>query len=188
MSQNNTDAMTDERTETKTHTQSVSGDNLIPGDKIAARLVAPNMSLYGQRIHPAAPESDDEPKTQLFCGTATDSYRDSNSAILVDPETKTLIRATKINTDWAIQKPPEWTVKAVGDRVAVENGTVHDWGDEERVNDETSWVEGWAEVTFHELAQQNQVAADGRQLNGTSLFLKNDWLGIEATAEITLED
>jgi hypothetical protein len=165
----------------------VSGDELIKGDRIATKLVARHADQLGNPIEyvPEADLSD----AQVVTVTALNCYDDVHSAILLDPETETFVRATRHDSQQAwSQKEADWTVREVGTTVAVDE--VHDL---ERPDDETDepehkYVQTWAEILFDDARYHggDRDTADEMELDGKTLKLR-DVDGREALATISLE-
>jgi len=140
----------DRRTEPKRITEDVNVDDLIIGDRIDKRLVALNFGQLGHRVKRSDSEDDPEPKTQLVSITAIDRVDDTHHSLLADPDTGTIIRATRHKSEsaWS-QKEQDWTVHEIGSTVTVD--VVHDLqlpSGDDTPDDDMEYVQGWAEVVI----------------------------------------
>jgi hypothetical protein len=186
MAQNAT-ADDDAQRETERFDENVSGDELIEGDRIATELVAHHVDQLGSAIQ--YDPHGDLPDAQLIRVTATRSLDDVHSAILLDPETETLVRASRHDSQQAwSQKEADWTVRGVGTTVAVEE--VHDLERPDNETDETEqqYVQTWAEILFDDVRVTggDRDTHDEMELDGTTLKLR-DHDGRKALATISLE-
>jgi hypothetical protein len=149
MSETQSQNADDGRTETKRFVDDVSGEELIPGDHIDTRLVARTFGQLGTRIKPSHPNEEPEPKTQLVVITQFDRYDDVHRALLADPETGTIIRASRLDSQsaWS-QKEADWTVYELGTSVTVDDNVdlaVTEQDDDP--DDEKKYVQHWVDMT-----------------------------------------
>ena len=168
--------------------EDVSGDELIEGDRIATGLVAHHVDQLGDSI--GYDPHGDLPGAQLVRVTATRSLDDVHSAILLDPETETFIRASHHDSQQAwTQKEADWTVRGVGTTVAVDE--VHDLKRPDSETDETEqqYVQTWAEILFDDVRYTggDRDCKDEMELDGSTLKLR-DYDGRTAVATISLVD
>lgn len=178
------------RTETKRFSDGVNAEELIVGDRIDKRLVARTFGQLGNQLYPSHPNEEPEPETQLVTITAIDSFDDTHNALLAEPETGTIIWATRHSSQsaWS-QREEDWKVCNVGTSVNVE--TVHNLelapGDDDVV-DEMKYVREWVAVVIQDTANGYDDYTDERSLTtGTKLKLRDED-GREALATILLED
>jgi hypothetical protein len=165
--------------------EDVNGDEVIEGDRIDKQLVATAADQLGSALYPHG----DCPDAQLVKVTATRSLDDVHSAILLDPETETFVRASRHDSQQAwSQKEADWTVREVGTTVSVEE--VHDL---ERPDDETDeteqqYVQTWVEILVDDARYHggDRDTHDEMELGGTTLKLR-DHDGRKALATISLE-
>jgi hypothetical protein len=170
------------------HTDDVSIDDLTEGDRIAAELVAKVPEQLGEAIQPVAPEAPAAPKTQLVAITAIDRYDDSHTAILADPDSETMIRATRLSNSQAMtQAEADWTVRAIGTTISVDEVYELDIADtDDPVDDAVDYVASWADILFDDLRAGHFDYSDERAIDGSTLTLR-DFDGRRAVADITLE-
>jgi len=178
----------DGRTEAERFTDDVNAEELIVGDRIDKRLVARTFGQLGTRIKPSHPNEEPEPKTQLVTITAIDSFDDTHNALLAEPETGTIIWATRHDTQsaWS-QREEDWKVCDVGTSVSVE--TVHNLdvapGDGD-VMDEMKYVQEWVDIVIEDTANGYDDYTDERSLaSGTKLKLRDED-GRQALATVSL--
>jgi hypothetical protein len=186
MAQNAT-ADDDAQRETTRFDEDVSGDGLIEGDRIATELVARHADQLGSPIQ--YDPHGDLPDAQLVMVTAIRSLDDVHSAILLDPEAETFVRATRHDSQQAwSQKEADWTVRGAGTTVAVDE--VHDLErpDDEADEPEQQYVQTWAEILFDDVryTDGDRDTHDEMELDGTTLKLR-DHDGRKALATISLE-
>lgn len=180
------------RTETKRFDDAFSSEELIEGDRIAPEPVARTIGQYGKRIKPFPPkanEADKPAKTQLVAATSINRMDDTHSALLVDPETGVIVRAGchNSNSAWS-QKKRDCIVYEVGTTVVVNDVKKLEVADnDEPVEDEHKWVQGWADILFGDLRHGHFDYDDERSLGGSTLTLE-DFEGREAVATISLDD
>lgn len=186
MEQNN--ASDEGRTENKRFTDSVDAEKLIVGDRIAPQLVASTPGQLGEIIKPSHPEGDNPPKTQLVRITQTKGLDDTHSAILADPETGVMVRASchDSSSAWS-QKERDWKVHDIGTDVSVTE--VHDveYAENDETGDDNEYVQGWAEIVLVDKANGHFDYSDEISLGGSTLKLR-DVDGRKATATISLEE
>lgn len=180
----------------RTETKRFSGDeqfdaaDLIEGDRIDPMLVARTPGQLGDPIQPAQPEADEpNPTTKLVTATAINRMNDVHTAILVDGETGTMVRAGRhdSNSAWT-QKEADWKVRDVGTKIVVED--VHELtlaDSDDPVEDEAEYIEGWADIVLGDMAAGHFDYADETSMNGRSLTL-SDFDGRKAVASVSLED
>jgi len=185
-------ASADGRTDTKRFDGEFDASDLIEGDRIAPELVARAIGQYGERIKAHPPEADEEDKpatTQLVAATAISTMDDTHSALLVDPDTGTIVRAGchDSSSAWS-QKEADWTVYEVGTSVVVDDVLdLEISSNDEPVDDEHEWVQGWVDILFDDLRNGHFDYDDERSLGGSTLKLR-DYDSREARASISLED
>lgn len=179
-----------DRTETKRFTNSVSGDDLIEGDRISKDLVARVPGQLGERVRPAAPEADEKPpQTQLVAVTQIDRYDDVHQAILVDTDTETFIRASRHGSNQAwTQKEADWTVHAVGADITVTDAEIDELGSADEPEDVTEYVQGWIDVLFSDMAAGHFDYNEERSLSGSTLELYEPYDSLRVYATVTLEN
>lgn len=176
---------TQTRTETKRHEATVNGTDVIKGDRISKALVAKVPGQLGQRINP----HEDGPETQLVAVTEIHNYDDVHSALLLDPDTETWIRASRHDSQQAwSQAEADWTVKAVGNEIVVTDGDVDERPDDEQDVPESQYMKDWVDILFDELRGGHFDISDERKLNGTGLKLYDPYGGRKGYATIELED
>ncbi len=180
MAQNTT---ADDRTDTKCFENTVTGDELIEGDRISKRLVAQSLGQLGQPWQP------DGPETQLVTVTDINSMDDTHTALIADPESGALFRAGRHDRQQAVsQKEADWKVRDIGTTIVVE--TVHELelaSSDDPVDDEAEYIEEWAQLLFDDARNGYDDYSDERKLNGRTLTLR-DVDGRKAMATISLED
>jgi hypothetical protein len=173
------------RTETTRHTTEISADDLIEGDRIARELVARHPDELGEPINQHRHDRE-HTDTCLLRVTQIDGMDDTHSAVLIDPETGTMVRATRHDRQSAwTQSEADWSVCEVGQRPVVEE--VYELrlsSRDDPVDDETDYIEGWAEVVLPDIADQY---SDIRAMDGRTLRLE-DIDGRRALAKISLVD
>ena len=170
-------------------TDSVSGDELIEGDRISKHLVARTPGQLGQPTKPAHPEGDSPPQTQLLAVTEIDRYDDTHSALLLDPETETWIRASRHNSSsaWS-QKEEDWKVRELGTEINVTDATVEDWGESEPVESDRDWMGEWIDMVFGDIqAGHFDEYSDRRTLSGSTLHMHDEMGGHKGYATIKLD-
>lgn len=175
----------DGRTETKRFSDDVDASELIEGDRIDKRLVARTMGQLGQPIT----SQRDAPETQLVAITQLDRMNDVHSAILADPETGTILRAGRhdSNQAWS-QKEADWKVREIGTGIAVEE--VHELeltSNDDPTEDDAEYIEGWAEIVLGDAAKGHDDYSDECELDGRTLRLR-DVDGRRALATISLNE
>ncbi len=174
---------------TKRHTDSVDATNLIEGDRIARQLVATAPGQLGQRISSGLP---DAPKTQLLAVTEQRDMDDSHAALLLDPETETWIRATRIERNQAMtQAEADWTVREIGTDINVTDVDLRATANEdapEDIDDPAEWVQSWVDVLFGDIAAGHFDDYDDRRRmdSAHTLRLEDEYSGALAYAEIEL--
>jgi hypothetical protein len=183
MAPNATDA--DARTDSKRFTDGVDATELIEGDRIAPQLVARTLGQLGDRRS----AREDAPDTQLVAITIIDTMQDVYSALLADPETGTIVRAGRHDSQSAwTQQEADWTVREVGTRVVVED--VHELrlaDNDGPVDDDREWVQDWVEVVIGDKASGHDDYSDELELDSSTLTLQ-DADRRKAVATISLED
>lgn len=174
------------RTENKRFTDDVSGDNLIEGDRIAKELVARTPGQLGQSIYAA----QDAPETQLVAVTEINTMDDVHSAILVDTETETFIRASCHNSQQAwSQAEADWTVRDVGKIIQVSDAEVEQMPDNGFTEeDDEEHMQTWVEVLFYDLVNGHFDYHDERKLEGSTLRLYDPHGPRKGYATVELED
>ena len=177
-----------DRTETKRFDdEEFDATDLIVGDRIDPSLVARTLDSLGTTWQP----DDDATPTQLAEATITDRMDDVHSAILVDAETGRLVRASRhdSNSAWN-QKGADWKVRAVGDRVVVEDAEVErdgndEWGDADAAEE----AERWVNLVLQDSARGVTDYSDELTLEGkSSLTLYEPYAPTKLFATISLED
>jgi len=172
------------------HSTEVTADALETGDRISTKLVAPDATLFGRPLqNPPEANDGDEPDTQLVRVTQTDRMDDVHSAILLDPETQTFIRAGRHDSQsaWS-QAEADWSVKEIGEDIIVEE--VHELSrpDDEQDEGREEYVQTWANILFDEIRyfSGDQDLQDELETQGTTLTM-SDFDGRKAVASVTLE-
>jgi hypothetical protein len=180
----------DGRTETKRFENTVSGNELIVGDRIDTRLVARTFGELGNQKQPTYPEDDvEQPRTQLVVITKFDNLDDTHHALLADTDTGTIIRAGRHSSQsaWS-QKEADWTVYDVGTTVRIDE--VHELTVTEQDDDpedKQKYVQHWVDIVIEDTANGLNEYDDERELvSGSNLKLR-DMDGREAYVSITLE-
>lgn len=178
-----TDADDGESTrETKRFSEDVSGADLIEGDRIDPALIARTPEALGSTMS----AREDAPETQLANIAYFDSYNDSHTGLLVDPETETIVRATRLSTSQAwSQKEADWTVREVGTEVHVK-----EVDSIERVDGETQIhpreaAQTWVDVLIGDMTAGYFDYPDEIEIDGSTLKLR-DVDGREVVAEIEI--
>jgi hypothetical protein len=167
--------------------ENVSADELIEGDRNDKQLVAHHVDQLGSAIQ-YNPHGD-LPDAQLVRVTATRSLDDVHSAILLDPETETFVRASRHDSQQAwSQKEADWTVRGVGTTVAVDEVYDLERPDDETDETEQQFVQHWAEILFDDVrfTGGDRDTHDQMELDGSTLKLR-DHDGRKALATISLE-
>jgi len=180
---------TDSRTESKRHTGAFDGKDLIEGDRISPDLVAKTEGQYGQAIKPTHPEGETAPKTQLVAITDINGMSDVHSAILADPESGVMVRASCHDSQsaWS-QKERDWKVHAVGTTPSITDVSELEVTDNDTpVENDVKWVQGWADVVLMDKANGHFGYSDEVSISGTTISFR-DIEGRRATASYTLED
>lgn len=180
------------RTDSKRFEDDVDATELIEGDRIDRALVAPELSMVGQRSHAddVWDEIDDAREYQIARVTATDRMDDTHNALLLDPETGVFARATRHDSQSAwTQREADWTVRDVGAEVVVEE--VHELdlpADEQPDADEDpqAYAEEWVDVIFGDLAAGHDDYKDERSLSGGDRLTLRDADGRKVVASISL--
>jgi len=179
------------RTETKRFDDDEQFDatDLIEGDRIDPSLAARTPGQLGQTIKPSHPESDPQPTTKLVTVTQMNTLDDVHTAILVDGETGTMVRASRHDSSSAWnQKEADWKVRDVGTKVVVED--VHELtlaDNDNAVDDEAAYIQEWANVVLGDMAAGHFEYQDDGKMNGRTLTL-SDHDGRKGMATITLKD
>lgn len=102
------------RTETTKHTESVTANGVIEGDRIAADLVVDEPEQLTQIVQEADPE------LPLVTATRLNDDAPVHSALLVDPEAQLMLRASRRNPDMADEgESTEWTVHDIGSEIKI---------------------------------------------------------------------
>lgn len=160
----------------------VSGDDLVAGDRIDKRLVAHTPGQYGTPWNRTAPDM------KLVAVTHIDTSDDVYSALLADPDTGTLVRASRHSRQVArCQRELDWKVRATGTTVTVE--TIRELclpDTDSPVEDEQAYVQEWASLLFDDARHGYHDYSDHRTLDGHALTLR-DVDNRQAVAEISLE-
>jgi len=178
------------RTETKRFDdEQFDATDLIEGDRIDPALVATVPEQLGEHIKPVHPEQDTPPVTQLAAASAINTMDDVHSAILVDGETGTMVRASRHDSSSAMsQKEADWKVRDVGTKVVVEDVHELTLGDnDDPTEDDVEYIEGWADIVLGDMAAGHFDYADDVKMNGRTLTL-SDFDGRKGMASISLED
>lgn len=180
------------RTETKRFDDDEQFDatDLIEGDRIDPMLVARVPGQLGDPIQPAYPEDDEpNPTTKLVAATAINTMDDVHTAILVDGETGTMVRASRHDSKNAMsQKEADWKVRDVGTKVVVEDVYELTLADnDDPVDDEAGYIQEWANLVLGDKAAGHFDYADENKLDNRTLVL-SDFDGRKGMASITLED
>lgn len=162
---------------------------LTEGDRIAPKLVARAPGQLGNPIQPSQPGRDPEPTTKLVAATAINTMDDVHTAILVDGETGTMVRASRhdSNQAWS-QKEADWKVRDVGTKAVVED--VHELtlaDSDNPTDDDSAYIQEWANVVLGDMAAGYFDYADDIKMNGRTLTL-SDFDGRKGVATISLED
>ncbi len=148
-----------------------SAADLVVGDRVDPSLVARTMDGLGYWRS----SRRDAAATQLAEATITHRRDDIHRAILVDGESGVLVRASRYDSQNAMsQREADWTVRAVGDRVAVSNASVEQDGNDEWTDiDASSEAEGWANVVLQDRARGEENHSDEFTLtSGPALTLR----------------
>jgi len=180
--------MNTERDQTKRFTNTVSGNNLIVGDRIDTRLVARTFGQLGEQLYPSHPNEEPEPKTQLVQITQTNDMDDVHRALLADPETGTIIRAARHDSQsaWS-QQEADWTVYDIGTAITIDD--VSELKLSRRDNediDEMKYVQDWVDIVIQDPANGYNDYNDERfVVGGTSIKLR-DIDGRKALAAFSL--
>jgi hypothetical protein len=167
--------------------EDVNGDDLIEGNRIARDLVAHHVDQLGSAIQ--YDPHGDLPDAQLVRVTPTSSFDDVHSAILLDPETETFVRASRHDSQQAwTQKEADWKVRGVGTTVAVDEVQDLERPADETDETEQQFVQHWAEILFDDVrfTGGDRDTHDQMELDGTTLKLR-DHDGRKAMATISLE-
>lgn len=180
----------DGRTDTKRFSDDVDASDLIEGDRIAPKLVARDTMQLGKPLYrQSSPDEPDEPDTQLVQVTATRDMDDTHTAILLDPETDTFIRAGRHDSQaaWS-QKEADWKVRDIGSEVVVDEVTDLERPKDEQDDDAERYAQEWVSTIFDEIRYTggDDDFHDERRVEGTGLHLR-DYDGRELWANISLE-
>jgi len=172
------------------HETTVTTEELESGDRISTKLVAPDATLFGRPLqNPPEANKGDEPDTQLVRVTQIDRMDDVHSAVLLDPETETFIRAGRHDSQsaWS-QGEADWSVKEMGKDITIEE--VHELSRPEDEQDEgrKGYVQTWANILFDEIRFNggDRDLKDDLELQGPTLSM-GDFDGRKAVATVTLE-
>jgi len=171
------------------HTDSVRGDELVEGDRIAKRLVA---RVPGQLGDYRNPYDEDDPEMQLLVVTELRDMDDSHTALLLDPGAEMWIRATRIERNQAMtQAEADWTVRELGDSINVTGAdlraTANDDAPEE-LDDAAGWTQAWVDVLFGDIAAGHFDDYDDRRrmTSAHTLRLEDEYSGALVYADIEL--
>jgi hypothetical protein len=176
------------RTETNRFVTNVSGDKLIEGDRIDKRLVARTPEQYGEPLNRTTPDQADYPETQLVTVTAINRMDDAHCALLVDPDTRTFVVATRHDSQSAwTQQEADWTVRKVGSEMAVTDGDVQDRPEDEQDQTETEYMATWLDVLAGDWKRGNFDYQESRKMTSTNTIKLNDHDGRKGFATIKLE-
>jgi hypothetical protein len=180
--------MNTERNQTKRFTNIVSGDDLIVGDQIDTKLVARTFGQLGEQLYPSHPNEEPEPKTQLVQITQTNDMDDVHRALLADPETGTIIRAARHDSQsaWS-QQEADWTVYDIGTAITIDD--VSELKVPPRDNediDEMKYVQDWVDIVIQDPANGYNDYNDERLIIGDVIKLR-DVDGRKAYASYSLE-
>jgi len=173
---------------TERHNTEVTAGEVEQGDTIATELVAPDAKVLGKPLHNVSGNRD-EPDTQLTVVTQNRELADLHSALLLDPETETFMRASHMDRNQAwTQAEADWTVKEMGKEITVEE--VHELSRPEEEQDEgrKEYVQTWVEILFDEIRYTggDRDLQDELELQGSTLKMR-DFDGRKAVATISLE-
>ena len=175
---------------TERYTDSVDASNVIEGDRIAKRLVARHPGQLGDKRNPY---SDDDPDMQLLVVTELRDMDDSHTALLLDPETETWIRAGRLDRSQAwTQAEADWTVREVGSDITVTDADLeatHGSGDAEEM-DAVQYAQDWVDILFGDIAKGHYDDYDDRRrmVSSHTLRLQDEFSGALVWADIELED
>lgn len=175
----------DGRTDTKRFdSEGFDATDLIVGDRIDPSLVASTMDGLGVRSY----IKPDAPVTQLAEATVTDGMDAVHSAILVDGETGVLVRASRHDSNAALnQKEADWKVREIGTTVTVTETNVLQDGDEFSTDDVEQGAEMWANTVLGDVANGHDGYSDELTLKGRTLTLADPYGGVRVEAAINLE-
>ena len=174
MSQNSTSA--EKRTEPKRFGPEDEFDatDLSEGDRIPPSLVAGTI----EKLYNLRQQSD----VQFAEATITDGLDDVHSAILVDGDTRVMVRAWRRDSQAAMtQKGADWTVHDVGTRVRVTDAIVEREGDLDWETDVETFCESWANSVIGDAGNGDEL-----RLDGPSLTLYNPYTVTKINATIEL--
>jgi len=167
---------TQQRTTAKRFDGGLDPNDLIVGDHIHNHLVAEVPEHLGKSLCCGAPEMEilKISKTRIMPGL--------HRILLVDPDTRVLATATK--TD----EQQFWTVRDVGKRLVVEDGTAVNRPDDEQDEPEQEWVDTWIQILiqehqhgYHDYDDELTMTARGR------IELYDPFDSRKGVAEISLE-
>lgn len=171
------------------YTEQLYPTELDEGDRIDPKLVARHPDQLGDPIRRATdPHEEEYPPTVLVTVTEIYRYDDVHSAILVDPETGTMVRASRHDSQQAwTRKEADWTVREVGTDIRVVDADVRKRPDSEKDETEMEYMETWVDVLFNDPAAGYFDYSDERKLEGRTVHLRG-FDGREGFATIELVD
>jgi hypothetical protein len=180
----------DGRTENKRFQNTVSGDELVVGDRIDTRLVARTFGELGNQKQPTYPEDDSEqPQTQLVVITQFDRYDDVHRALLADVDTGTIIRAGRHSSQSAwTQKEADWTVYDIGTTMRIDSVSELEVPlGYDKVTDEMKYVQHWVDVVIEDRANGYDDYNDVVSIPSSNNIKLRDIDGRKAYASYSLE-
>jgi hypothetical protein len=157
-------------------------------DRIAPKLVASVPEQLGEPVAPSYPEQDETPpETQLVAMTETRRMDDVHSALLGDPETGVMVRASRHDSSaaWS-QREADWTVSEVGTEIEVSDGEVSRAPDLDTIDDESEYVRDWVEVVADDHLAERWHMHDRMRLSGSTITMEDDYGPREGHATIDL--
>lgn len=160
------------------------------GDRIAPKLVASVPEQLGETVVPYHPERDqDAPVTQLVNVAVDRPMDDVTRALLIDPDTGVIARASALDSNQAWnQKEADFTVHAVGTGIEVTDGEVERAPDIDTIEDETEHMAGWVEVVIGDMLRGSFDYSDRIRVSKDTLTLEDDYGPAEGHATYTLID
>lgn len=154
--------------------------DLIEGDRIDPSLVASTGGGLGGR-RSAKP---DAPETQLAEATITDHMDDVHTAILVDGDSGTLVRAGRHDSQNAMnQKEADWKVHGIGTSVEV---TDAEWRDLDEDANPDRAATHWAQTVLCDMALGRFDYADEITVEGTSISMYEPYDSGRVTGTVEL--
>ncbi len=178
------------RTDTKRHTNEFTADELLEGDRIDPKLVAPLGHDIEDDPTRTYQRANGHPGYQLrTIIETTGGHNDVQSAILFDPDTETFVRVSGHTSSaaWS-QKERDWKVRGLGTSVALDSLLELEYGpDDANRYDDEEYVAEWLDILFGNAAYGDDITDEVEQFKGTTVTVR-DYDGRRAEATITLED